>query len=74
MNRREKRTISCHTLIKYRLLKEEKKQLHGLCLILTSVIFPFLTQAYANVLKANMDGLKKRDKKSAKGKSKAKAI
>ncbi|XP_014790463.1 signal recognition particle 14 kDa protein [Octopus bimaculoides] len=27
--------------------------------------------AYINVLKGNMDGLKKRDKKSAKGKSKA---
>ena len=31
----------------------------------------FMFQAYANVLKGNMDGLKKKDKKSAKTKSKA---
>jgi len=30
--------------------------------------------AYANVLKANIDGLKKKDKRSAKSKAKAKAI
>jgi hypothetical protein len=28
-------------------------------------------QAYANLLKGNMDGLKKKDKKSATGKTKA---
>ena len=31
-------------------------------------------QAYANVMKANMDGLKKKEKSKAKGKTKAKAI
>ena len=30
-------------------------------------------QAYGNLLKANIDGLKKKDKKSAKGKKKSKA-
>lgn len=32
-----------------------------------------ILQAYANLLKGNMDGLKKKDKKSATGKSKSKA-
>jgi len=37
-------------------------------------IFAVLLQAYANVLKANIDGLKKKEKTKAKTKTKAKAI
>lgn len=43
----------------------------GIFVLLNWRVF-FISQAYANVLKGNMDGLKKKDKRSAtKSKSKA---
>lgn len=47
-------------------LKNEK----GNTLPVTVFLLSFESQAYANVMKGNMDGLKKRDKRSAKSKSK----
>ena len=46
-----------------------KKSIH-LILIFLSIACFFFFQAYANVLKANMDNLKKRDKRSEKSKAK----
>ena len=41
--------------------------------IIVNLVFSICFQAYANLLKANMDGLKKKDRKT-KGDKKAKAM